>query len=188
MERQTDEKSDQGSKRAAIKKAALWVLAAGLLAILGARGSAAMPLSHAWAAAQPDSNETKDSSPHPANVDSAAPKQVSAPTGNVPSGAGSATAINEISKPQSTKEPSKTDENAKPQEEGVTADGRVILNTATEADLRKLPGIGKNKAKAIVEQRTKMGRFKRIEDLLRVKGIGPRRLSAIRTKVVLDPL
>lgn len=186
MERQTDEKGDQGSKRAAIKRAALWVLAAALLAILGARGSAAMPLSHAWAAPEPNSNEAADSASRPQSIDSATPTPLTAPGGVAANGAGSSTAVGEGSK--SANEPLKTGENAKAHEEGVTADGRVILNTATEADLRKLPGIGKNKAKAIVEQRTKMGRFRRIEDLLRVKGIGPRRLSAIRTKVVLDPL
>ena len=47
----------------------------------------------------------------------------------------------------------------------------ININTATEAELDKLPGIGPVKAKAIVEERKKNGAFKSIEDIKRVKGI-----------------
>lgn len=50
--------------------------------------------------------------------------------------------------------------------------GVINLNTATTAELTRLPGIGESRAKAIVELRTKMNGFKSLEDLLRVKGIG----------------
>ncbi|MDI1430663.1 ComEA family DNA-binding protein [Polyangium sorediatum] len=69
----------------------------------------------------------------------------------------------------------------------VTADGRVILNLATEEDLRKLPGIGATKAKAILALRAKLGRFKRPEDLLRVKGLGRKSLARLRPKLLIDP-
>ncbi|MDI1448051.1 helix-hairpin-helix domain-containing protein [Polyangium sp. 6x1] len=69
----------------------------------------------------------------------------------------------------------------------VTADGRVILNLAAEEDLRKLPGIGATKAKAILALRAKLGRFKRPEDLLRVKGIGRKSLARLRPKLLVDP-
>lgn len=48
----------------------------------------------------------------------------------------------------------------------------VNLNTATVEQLLTLPGIGPSKAQAIVETRQKIGGFKKLEDLLRVKGIG----------------
>ena len=48
----------------------------------------------------------------------------------------------------------------------------VNLNTATAADLAKLPGIGPAVAARIVEYRQKNGSFKKIEDLMNVKGIG----------------
>jgi competence protein ComEA len=64
---------------------------------------------------------------------------------------------------------------------------KVILNLATEEDLRRLSGIGPAKAKAILALRAKLGRFKRVEDLLRVKGIGRKRLARLRPLVVLDP-
>ncbi len=69
----------------------------------------------------------------------------------------------------------------------VTADGKVILNLATEDDLRKLPGIGPKKAEAIIALRTKLGKFKRAEDLLRVKGIGRKKLAKLRPRLLIDP-
>lgn len=68
----------------------------------------------------------------------------------------------------------------------ITADGKVILNLAAEEDLRKLPGIGPTRAKAILALRAKLGRFSRPEDLLRVKGIGRRSLAKLRPKLLLD--
>lgn len=69
---------------------------------------------------------------------------------------------------------------------GVTADGKVILNVASAETLDTLPGIGSSRALAIVALREKLGRFKRIEDLLRVRGIGRRSLDKLRPLVVLD--
>lgn len=63
----------------------------------------------------------------------------------------------------------------------------VVLNTATEAELDKLPGIGPSTAARIVALREKLGRFKRVEDLLRVKGIKRRLLARIKPFIALDP-
>jgi len=68
-----------------------------------------------------------------------------------------------------------------------TADGKVILNLAAEADLAGLPGVGPKKAKAIIELRAKLGgRFKRLEELMRVRGIKRKFLERIKPHVVLD--
>lgn len=64
----------------------------------------------------------------------------------------------------------------------------VVLNHATESDLQRLPGIGAKRASAIIALRTKLGRFRQIEDLLRVRGIGRRTLMRLRPLVRLDPL
>jgi competence protein ComEA len=48
----------------------------------------------------------------------------------------------------------------------------VNLNTATPAQLETLPGIGAKAAQRIVEYRQKNGGFKKIEELMNVKGIG----------------
>lgn len=70
---------------------------------------------------------------------------------------------------------------------GVTADGKVILNLAQEADLRRLPGIGPKRAEAIIKLRERLGRFRKATDLLRIKGIGPKGLERIKPHFVLDP-
>lgn len=48
----------------------------------------------------------------------------------------------------------------------------VNLNTATQAQLETLPGIGAKAAQRILEYRQKNGSFKKVEDLMNVKGIG----------------
>ena len=48
----------------------------------------------------------------------------------------------------------------------------VNLNTATASQLETLPGIGPATAKRIVEYREKNGGFKKIEELMNVRGIG----------------
>jgi competence protein ComEA len=69
----------------------------------------------------------------------------------------------------------------------VTADGKIILNLAQASDLRHLPGIGAKRAEAILALRAKLGgRFKRVAELLRVKGIGPKGLAKLEPRVVLD--
>ncbi len=72
-------------------------------------------------------------------------------------------------------------------EPAVTPDGKVRINVATEPDLRRLPGIGATRAKAILALRERLGRFRRPEDLLRVKGIGRRMLGRLRPLLIIDP-
>ena len=66
-------------------------------------------------------------------------------------------------------------------------DGKVVLNVASAEELRKVQGIGKAKAEAIVELRAKLGKFTRLEDLYRIKGIKRKLLEKIRPNVLLDP-
>lgn len=60
------------------------------------------------------------------------------------------------------------------------ADGLVDLNTADEAELQKLPGVGPVLAGRIVAHREEIGRFESVEDLLDVPGIGESKLASIR--------
>lgn len=53
----------------------------------------------------------------------------------------------------------------------------INLNTATEAELLRLPGIGPAKARAIVAYRQSRGSFASVEEVLRVPGIGPATLA-----------
>ncbi len=53
------------------------------------------------------------------------------------------------------------------------------LNRASRFELMALPGVGPRIADRIVELRKKRGFFSQVEDLLRVKGIGPKKLEKI---------
>jgi competence ComEA-like helix-hairpin-helix protein len=61
------------------------------------------------------------------------------------------------------------------------------LNTATIEQLTALPGVGPVTAKAIVDFRTKSGPFRRVEDLLAIRGITERRLAQLRPYVTVQP-
>ena len=61
------------------------------------------------------------------------------------------------------------------------------LNTATVEELQKLPGIGPTTAKAIVRFRERSGPFRRVEDLLAVRGISKRKLEKLRPYVRIAP-
>ena len=50
--------------------------------------------------------------------------------------------------------------------------GQININTAGVDQLTKLPGIGKKKAERIIVYRKKHGRFRRIQEIMKVKGIG----------------
>lgn len=67
----------------------------------------------------------------------------------------------------------------------VSAFAAVDINSASEADLQKLNGIGPVKAKAIVDYRAKNGPFKTVDDLEKVKGIGPGIVKKIRGDVTV---
>lgn len=68
-----------------------------------------------------------------------------------------------------------------------SSDGRIILNTATEADFDRLPGVGPKRAQEIVKLRERLGRFRRVSDLLRIRGVGPKTLKKWQDLIVLDP-
>jgi len=56
---------------------------------------------------------------------------------------------------------------------------QININLASVVELEQLPGVGPATAKAIVAYREKFGAFLKVEDLLKVRGIGPAKLSEI---------
>jgi len=61
--------------------------------------------------------------------------------------------------------------------------GLISLNRATPAELETLPGIGPAKARAIIEDRARNGPFRRVEDLIKVKGVGEKMFEKLRPYV-----
>ena len=63
----------------------------------------------------------------------------------------------------------------------------INLNAATIDQLETLPGIGRKTAERIIEYRTKSGGFKRIEDLMNVKGIGEKSFLKLKPLIAVPP-
>lgn len=67
--------------------------------------------------------------------------------------------------------------------------GRPIpLNQAGAGDLQLIPGIGPVLANRIVEARRELGGFGSFSDLGAIKGIGPKKLQALRVYLFVDPV
>ena len=65
-------------------------------------------------------------------------------------------------------------------------DGKVNINTATQTELETLTGIGPSLAARIIEYRGQNGKFKKVEELRNVKGIGQSKYDGIKEEVVVD--
>ncbi|MBI3248881.1 MAG: helix-hairpin-helix domain-containing protein [Deltaproteobacteria bacterium] len=66
------------------------------------------------------------------------------------------------------------------------ATGKVNINTADEAGLTSLKGIGKVKAQAILDYRQKNGSFKTVDDLAKVKGIGEKTVAKLKEHLTVE--
>jgi competence ComEA-like helix-hairpin-helix protein len=60
----------------------------------------------------------------------------------------------------------------------------VNINTATSQELRQVPGIGPATAEKILAMRKSYGPFKSVDDLLAIRGLGPKRLEKMRKYLV----
>ena len=63
----------------------------------------------------------------------------------------------------------------------------VNLNTAAASDLEGLPGIGAKTAARIVEYRQKNGPFKKVEELMNVRGVGEKSFLKLKPQLTVAP-
>jgi competence protein ComEA len=64
----------------------------------------------------------------------------------------------------------------------------INLNSATVAQLDTLPGVGVKLAERIIDYRTKNGGFKKIEDLMNVRGIGEKNFLKLKPFITVTPV
>jgi len=62
----------------------------------------------------------------------------------------------------------------------------ININTAGSSDLQQVPGIGPSTAQRILDTRKSYAAFKNVDDLLAIKGIGPKKLENMRKYLTVD--
>lgn len=67
----------------------------------------------------------------------------------------------------------------------LTKEPPINLNTASAGELATLEGVGIKTAQNIVLYRQTMGRFKRVEDLMLIKGIGEKTVAKNRHRLIV---
>lgn len=63
---------------------------------------------------------------------------------------------------------------------------KININTASETELDKLPGVGPSTAAKIVEHREEYGKFKKIQDIMNVYGIGQSKFDKMKDMITVD--
>lgn len=87
--------------------------------------------------------------------------------------------------PESEQRERQKPESAPVQELG-TGEKKVNINTASKAELMTLKGIGEKKAELIIRNRKEQGVFRRIEDIMRIKGIKRKAFQRIKDQIVVS--
>lgn len=69
---------------------------------------------------------------------------------------------------------------------GAEEAGKININTASADELEKLKQVGPNYAIRIIEYREKNGPFEKPEDIMKVKGIGPKTFELNKEQIVVE--
>ena len=73
----------------------------------------------------------------------------------------------------------------RPAKPAAAAGAMVNLNTASAAEFEALPGIGAKTAARIIEYRQKNGSFKKVEELMNVRGIGEKNFLKLKAQITV---
>jgi len=71
------------------------------------------------------------------------------------------------------------------QKSSVVPSDKINLNSATAEQLQSIPGIGPATAKNILDYRSKVGKFNKIEEIINVKGIGEKKYQKIKDRLAV---
>lgn len=82
--------------------------------------------------------------------------------------------------------PQKEKTKKKTPQKTVLLPGSININSAGQAELEKLPRIGPSTAKNILKYREKNGSFKTVDEILKVKRIGPKTLELIKPFITIN--
>jgi len=83
--------------------------------------------------------------------------------------------------------PVSAQEKAPAKAKAAASSAPINLNTATVQQLEALPGVGTRTAQLIVEHRQKNGGFKKVEELMNIKGIGEKSFLKLKPMVTVTP-
>lgn len=78
------------------------------------------------------------------------------------------------------------DVEALPTEDTAVVDGKVNINTADALVLEQLDGIGASTAERIIKYREENGKFETVDDLVKVSGIGEKKLEELRDSICVQ--
>ena len=68
----------------------------------------------------------------------------------------------------------------------TSKNSKVNINTAKQEELTQITGIGESTAKKIIEYRTQNGKFKSIEDIKNIPGIGDSKFNAMKEEITVN--
>lgn len=63
--------------------------------------------------------------------------------------------------------------------------GKININSASQAELESINGVGPKTAQSIIEYRRQNGNFARIEDIMNVRGIGPKKFESMKDRITV---
>lgn len=67
----------------------------------------------------------------------------------------------------------------------ITKNNKININTANVSELKQITGIGESTANKIIDYRQNVGKFKKIEDIKEVKGIGDSKFESLKNKIAI---